>query len=95
MTVETSFQERSTLCCGGAVPVPVKFSDTAFDALLVNELVAEAFPDICGVKVSVNGTLCPAAIVSGNLIPFIENSMLVRLAEDTATLEPLAVSVAV
>jgi hypothetical protein len=46
-------------------------------------------------KVSVNGTLFPAAIVSGKVIPLIENSLLVRLAEETATLEPLAVSVPV
>ena len=59
----------------------------------MNEAVAEVLPDACGVKVNVNGTVCPAAIVSGNLIPLIENSMLVRLAEDTATLEPLALSV--
>jgi hypothetical protein len=62
--VGTLFQLRSTVCCGGAAPVPVKLSEAAFEALLVNELVAEALPDACGVKVSVNGTLCSGAIVS-------------------------------
>jgi hypothetical protein len=60
--VEVSLQERSTLCCGGAAPVPVRLSAVAFEALLVNEPVAEALPDVCGVNVSANGTLCPAAI---------------------------------
>lgn len=73
--------------------MPVKLSAATFEALLVNEPVVEALPDVCGVKVSVNGTLCPAAIVSGKVIPLIENSLLVRLAEDMATFEPLAVSV--
>ena len=75
--------------------MPVKLSAATFEALLENEPVAEALPDVCGVKASVNGTLCPAAIVSGNLIPLIENSLLVKLAEETATFEPLAVNVPV
>ena len=91
--MEAPVQERSTLCCSGAAPVPVKVSATEFEALLVNELIAEALPDICGVNVSVNGTLCPAAIASGKVIPLSENSALVTMAEDTLTLDPEALSV--
>jgi len=93
--VEVSFQERSTLCCGGAAPVPVKVSAAEFDALLVNEPIAEALPDVCGVNVSVNGTLCPAAMVSGKVIPLSENSPLLMLTDDMATLALLAVSMPV
>ena len=88
--MEVSLQERFTLCCGGAAPVPVKVSTAEFEALLVNELIPETLPDICGVKVSVNGTLCPDAIVSGKAIPLSENSALVTVAADTLTLDPLA-----
>jgi len=91
--VDVPFQERSTLCCGGAAPVPVKVWAGEFEALLVNEPIAEALPDVCGVNVRVNGTLCPAAIVRGKVIPLSENSALVRLAADTLTLDPLALSV--
>jgi hypothetical protein len=91
--VEVSFQERFTLCCGGAAPVPVKVSTAEFEALLVNEPIAEALPDVCGVNISVNGTLCPAAIVSGKVIPLSENSELVTVAADTLTLDPLALKV--
>ena len=91
--MEVPVQERSTLCCGGAAPVPVKVSAAEFEALLVNEPIAEVLPDICGVNVSENGTLCPAAIVRGKVIPLSENSALVTVAEDTLTLDPLALSV--
>ena len=91
--MEVSFQERSTLCCGGAAPLPVKVSAAEFEALLVNEPVAEALPDTCGANVSVNGTLCPAAIVSGKVIPLSENSALLTAAEDSVTLDPMALSV--
>jgi len=91
--VDVSFQERSTLCCGGAAPVPVKVSAAEFEALLVNEPIAEVLPDVCGVNVKVNGTLCPAAIVRGKVSPLSENSALVTVAEDSVTLDPLALSV--
>jgi hypothetical protein len=37
--------------------------------------------------------LCPAAIVSGNAMPLIENSESVTLADESVTLDPLATSV--
>jgi hypothetical protein len=93
--VEVSFQERFTLCCGGAAPFPVKVSTAEFEALLVNAPIAEALPDVCGMKVTVNGTLCPAAMVSGRVIPLSENSALFMLTDDMATLALIAVSMPV
>jgi hypothetical protein len=43
----------------------------------------------------VNGTLWPAARLSGKVKPLRTNSGLFEVAEDTATLEPLALSVPV
>jgi hypothetical protein len=65
------------------------------EAVLANEMFAEAVPLIWGVKVTANGTLCPAAIVSGRVIPLNVNSALLELPEDTVTLEPVALSVPV
>src|SRR5258708_9982501 len=87
-------QERFTLCCGGATPVPVRFSAAELAAELASESVAAAVPEARGTKVNVNGALCPAAIVTGNAIPLSENSESVTLAEETVTLDPLATSVA-
>jgi hypothetical protein len=62
----------------------------AFEALLVMERTAVAVPEVCGANVRVNGTLCPAAIVSGKEIPVSENSTSLTLADETITLAPLA-----
>ena len=55
-------------------------------------MLADVLPLICGANVRVNGTLCPAPIVRGNVIPLKANSELLELAEATVTLEPLALS---
>ena len=91
-----AFQARATLCCTGAVPVPV--SDcvaVGFEALLIKPKFAEAVPDACGAKVTVNVAELPAAIVSGREMPLSVNSELVMLADDTVTDPVLAVSVPV
>ena len=72
--------------------MPVRDSVVAFEALLVKPSVPEAVPEACGAKAIVIGTLCPAAIVSGKIIPLRENSGLFKLAEDTVTLAPVALS---
>ena len=90
------FQERSTLCCTGIAPVPVAIPVIdGTEALLAKEMFAEAVPLICGAKVTANGTFCPAAKVRGRVIPLSVNSALLELAEDTVTLEPVALSVPV
>jgi hypothetical protein len=62
-----------------------------FEALLVNDNVAEVAPLACGVNVTVNVADCPAVIVFGSEIPESTNSLLLRLAEETVTDAPLAV----
>jgi hypothetical protein len=90
-----AFQVRFTLCCGGAVPVPVKLSTGVLTALLTNDSLSEAVPLAWGVKVTVTCALCPAAILSGKDIPLRANSEVPVLAEEMVTLEPLALRVAV
>ena len=63
--------------------------------MLLNEILPEAVPLLCGAKVTVRGVLCPAASASGNEKPLKLNSGLLVLAEETVTLEPLALNVAV
>ena len=91
-----AFQARETLCCTGAVPVPV--SDCVFvglEALLTKLKLAEAVPDACGAKVTVKLAELPAAIVSGREMPLSVNSELVMLADYTVTDPVLALSVPV
>jgi len=64
------------------------------EALLAKETLAEAVPLACGVKLTVTGALLPAAIVNGNETPLRVNSELFDEAEDTVTLEPVALKVA-
>lgn len=58
-------------------------------ALLVKLSVAFAVPLVCGLKVTVNGTLCPAVIVIGNDKPLTLNTELFELAAVTVTFAPL------
>jgi hypothetical protein len=90
------FQDRVAECCGGAVPVPD--SDNArgvFAALLTNVKVADAVPVALGVKFTSNVLLVPDAIVNGNVRPLKEYSLLEEAADDTVTLAPVALKVAV
>ena len=56
------------------MPLPVKDSAVEFAALLANKTLSEAVPLACGVKVTVNDALCPAASVKGNESPLKANS---------------------
>ena len=76
------------------MPFPVSVSAALFPALLMRESVALAAPELCGANVKLKGTVWPAAIVRGKEIPASENSVLVRLADETVTLAPLAVPLA-
>lgn len=62
-------------------------------ALLVKVSVALAAPVAVGVKVTVKGTLLPAAIVVGSVSPLIVKTELFKLAAVTLTVAPVAVSV--
>ena len=91
-----AFQARVTLCCGAGVPVPVKASIVEeLEASLANVMFAEAVLYACGAKVTVNEAVCPAAILSGNATPVIENSELSAPAEETVTAASVALSIAV
>jgi hypothetical protein len=79
------------VCCTAPVPVADSARDES-EALLENKILADVLPLTCGANVSVKGTLCPAAIVTGNVMPLNANSELLELAEETVTLEPLALS---
>lgn len=78
------------------VPVPLRaITVGVFEALLAKETFSEAAPLDLGVKVSEKEALCPAATVSGNDTPLIENGALRDGAEEIVTLAPVAVRVAV
>jgi hypothetical protein len=90
-----AFQERLTLCCGGGVPLPVSgICMVEFVALLTKEAPAEAAPLVCGVKVTVNEADWPGGIVTGSEGPPTANSEVLAVAEETNTLDPVALRVA-
>ena len=75
------------------MPLPVKDCGTdELDALLVNDALAAAAPLDCGVKLTVNDTVLPAARVTGKEMPLTVNSDVLILAPVTVMLEPLALS---
>ena len=91
-----AFHDSDTLCCGGAAPVPVKDAETGeLEVLLANDTLAEAVPLACGANVIVTGALWPAARVMGNEPPLSLNSEVLAVPEETMTLDPLALMVAV
>jgi len=61
--------------------------------LLVKLKVPLAAPVAVGLKVTVNGTLVPAAIVAGRDNPLMVNTALLEVAAVTVTLAPLALRV--
>lgn len=89
--LELAFHDRSTVCCNVA-PDPLAVSDAEPEELLKNEIFAEALPVLVGEKVTVNGTLCPAAIVTGNVSPPRVNCELLEVVDESVTLPPLAVT---
>lgn len=89
-------QLRLTECVEAAVPVPVTASVVVVGlALLVNVSVALAAPVAVGSNETVNGTLCPAVMVTGKDNPLMVKTELLLVAADTVTLAPLAVRVPV
>jgi len=52
-----AFQESVTRCCPALIPLPVTFSIVGeFEALLLNEILPEAVPLLCGVNFAENET---------------------------------------
>lgn len=84
--------DRFTECVGAGVPVPVRVSVVGDDrALLVIVNVALSAAAVCGLKVMVNGALCPDGMVTGRERPPMLKAELFVLAAVTVTLPPLAV----
>ena len=78
------------------MPLPVRASSNVeFAASLAKVTLLDAVPLLWGVNVTVNGALWPVARVKGNESPLKVNSEVPTMAEETATLEPVALSVAV
>ena len=63
--------------------------------MVTKDTAAEAEPVACGAKVRVKVAVCPAAMVSGSAGPVSVNSALLTDADETVTLAPVALSVAV
>ena len=79
------------MCCT-AWPLPLTGSlIVETEALLPKDKLPDTVPLTSGEKVTVKGTLCPAAIVTGSERPPIVNWELFEDAEDTVTLAPVAV----
>ena len=81
-----------------AVPVPVPAIASVIDdgvASLENVSVPLAAPVACGLKVTVNSALWPAAIVRGREMPLRAKRELLLLAEVTVTSPPVAARLAV
>jgi hypothetical protein len=91
---ELPVQDRFTEYTGAGVPVPVRAAvRVGVCPLLVIVKVPLAAPVAVGLKVTVNGTLWPAAIVEGRDNPLMVNTALFEVAAVTVTLAPLAVRV--
>ena len=63
--------------------------------MLKKEMLAVSVPLAWGVKVKANDAVWPAASVNGNDTPLSVNSELLEVAEETVTLEPVALRVPV
>lgn len=72
-------------------PEPLAVAEAEFALLVKNEILADAVPVALGAKVTVYGTLCPAARVEGGVTPLSVKAELLELVEDNVTLPPLAV----
>jgi hypothetical protein len=89
---ELASHDKLTVCADAGVPVPLRvWAVVEGCASLVNVRVPFAEPALSGLKVTVNGTLCPAAMVRGKDRPLTEKTELVVSADVIVILAPLAV----
>lgn len=84
-----AIHDRSTVCWM-VVPAPLAVS-VVVPLAVTNDRFAEATPADVGANVTVNGRLCPDAMVMGKVRPPSVNTELLELADDNTTLPPLAV----
>lgn len=67
------FHPRATLCCG-TVPEPLRVCTAGeLEAVLTNVRLADAAPEALGANATWKEMLFPAAMVTGNAIPLMEN----------------------
>jgi anti-sigma factor RsiW len=86
-----AFHVSVTRCWLPLIPLPVTFSVVGeLAALLLNEILPEAVPLLCGVNRAEKETRWPAGIVKGKRNPVTVNSELEVVADETVTLVPLA-----
>jgi len=86
-----AFQDKLTECGGAAMPVPVALSTVVAGwALLAKVIELLAAPAACGVNVTVNPTLVPAGMVTGNEMPLTLKAPLLELTPVTVTFDPVA-----
>ena len=85
-----AFQDKATVCWMVA-PVPLAVSEIELEPPVKKEMLVEAVAAAVGAKVTVKGTICPAAIVTGKASPLSVNWELLELADDRVTLPPVAV----
>ena len=91
-----AFHDKATECVEAASPVPVSATVVVgVCALLAKVSIAVCAPVVVGLKVTVNDTLCPAAIVSGRDSPLTVKAELFDTTESTVTLFPLALTLPV
>src|SRR5579872_4350325 len=87
-----ALHDRFTECTAAAVPVQERVSTVVgVWALLVKVSAAVTAPAVCGLNVTVNAALFPAAIVTGRDSPPILNAELLLLTALTITVAPPAV----
>ena len=85
-----AFQDKATVCWMVA-PVPLAVSEIELEPPVKKEMLVEAVPVAVGAKVTVKGTICPAAIATGKASPPSVNWELLELADERVTLPPVAV----
>src|SRR5690348_12178131 len=88
--------DRATACPAGCVALAVRAMVCGeFEASLRKLIFPTEFPAFCGAKVTAKETLCPAATLTGKVIPLTENPSPFQSAEVTATPASPAVMVPV
>ena len=85
-----AFQDKSMMCWM-VPPDPIAVSTDEVEVLVTKEMLAEVVAVAVGAKLTVKGTLCPAASVTGSVRPPTVKTELLELTEETVTPPPLAV----
>lgn len=85
-----AFHDKSTMCWM-VPPEPLAVSTDEVEVLVRKEMLAEAVVVAVGAKLTVKGTLWPAARVTGKVSPPTVKAELLEPTEDKVTFPPVAV----